>query len=75
MVQKCFCFIAEDHCEPNACPNGCECINLSDTYECNCDGSGFTGIHCETGTIIFMHALWLFAAIRRSKVSCKDYGT
>ena len=35
-----------DHCEPNPCLNGSECIPTSETYFCNCTDS-WDGDNCE----------------------------
>lgn len=48
-----FCFIAAvDHCFSNPCRFNRPCINLLDTYQCDC-GSNFTGQNCEEGKWCF----------------------
>ena len=36
-----------DECEPKPCENNGKCIDKINSYECMCDGTGFTGTHCE----------------------------
>ena len=35
-----------DHCGSNPCQNGAQCVNLQETYWCQCVGS-YTGTNCE----------------------------
>ena len=46
-----------DDCASDPCVNG-DCTDGVDSYTCDCD-SGFTGVNCETGEIIFfLHGLF-----------------
>ena len=41
-----------DDCDPDPCVYG-NCADGVDSHTCDCD-SGFTGVNCETGEIIFI---------------------
>ena len=34
-------------CESSPCLNGATCTNIPNSFSCNCNGTGFTGLYCE----------------------------
>ena len=42
-----FCEEEIDECQTQPCQNGGTCTDLLNSYECNCDGTGFSGDNCE----------------------------
>ena len=53
---KCVCFTLElsasDPCEPNPCQHNGSCSRVGiDTFECDCLGSGYEGLTCNTGLL------------------------
>ena len=54
------CFVlAVDHCFSNPCMNDRSCINMLDSYHCDCS-SDFAGRNCEEGRI---RTIFLIVAI------------
>ena len=56
-ANKCFSFLVflldVNECESSPCMNNATCNDDVDGYTCNC-ADGFTGTHCETGTIMVL---------------------
>ena len=46
-------------CANNSCLNNATCIDRINGYTCNCS-IGFTGVFCETGEILILHALRMY---------------
>ncbi len=40
-----------DDCDPNPCFNGGSCTDDVDSFNCDCAGTGFTGVQCQIGTV------------------------
>ena len=38
-------------CDSSPCANGGSCTNDGEGFLCNCAGTGFTGVKCETGRL------------------------
>jgi hypothetical protein len=42
------CQTNDDDCDPDPCLNGGVCEDGVDEYDCDCDGTGYTGSRCQT---------------------------
>ena len=47
-------FSVIDMCESNPCENDGECVSEVNSFTCDCDGTRYTGEHCEEGEYIPM---------------------
>lgn len=50
-------YIFSDFCENNVCVNGGSCVNMAESYCCECI-NGFYGRNCETGTIYHPYCVY-----------------
>jgi hypothetical protein len=53
------------YCHINRCYNGGKCVELYDTYKCNCSKTPFTGDKCEQGKKRFLDSGKAYCVLKR----------